>query len=255
MQAMPDFFTIKTIAKIIALPPTGLILVTLLGLCLIPRFPRAGRGIAFIATILLLILSSPFASHQLIKLLDTFPPLDLKETRLAQAIIIPGAGIDRNMLEYGDATLGQLTLERVRYGAKIARTTGLPILVSGGSIQEGEQEATLMKAALEEEFGIKVRWSESQSRNTHENAMFSASILQKEGIRHVILVTHSYHMARAKTEFSSAGLLVVPAPTQILNQDPTWPSSFIPGISGLQTSYYICYELLAKLFMKTISLP
>jgi hypothetical protein len=41
-------------------------------------------------------------------------------------------------LEYGGDTLGRLTLERVRYGARVAKKTGLPVLVAGGSVLVGE---------------------------------------------------------------------------------------------------------------------
>ena len=53
------------------------------------------------------------------------------------AIVILGGGVRRHAAEYGGDTLGQLTLERVRYGARVARLTGLPVLVSGGSVFGG----------------------------------------------------------------------------------------------------------------------
>ena len=247
---MPDIFLLKAIAKTIILPPTGLLLITLVGLFLLHRFPRTGRAIAIIATVYLLALSTPFASYQLMHFLDTSPPLDLNEARHAQAIVILGGGIRNNALEYGGDTLGRLTLERVRYGARVAKNTGLPVLVAGGSVLGGETEAKLMREALENEFGIKVRWSEDKSRNTRENAAFSAAILAKENIRHVVLVTHSFDMPRAKTEFAKSGLPVIAAPTGILNGTLEWPSDYLPGIGGLQASYYVCYELLAKLVMR-----
>jgi uncharacterized SAM-binding protein YcdF (DUF218 family) len=107
-----------------------------------------------------------------------------------------------------------------------------------------------MREALENEFGIKVRWSEEKSRNTRENAAFSAAILAKENIRQVVLVTHSFDMPRAKAEFITSGLPVIAAPTGILNGDLEWPSDYLPGIGGLQASYYVCYELLAMLVMR-----
>ena len=247
---MPDIFTLKAIAKTIVMPPTGLLLLTLIGLVLAPMFPRTGRVIAIIATLSLLALSVPFVSYQLMPLLDPSPPLDIKEARRAQAIVILGGGIRRNASEYGTDTLGLLTLDRVRYGARIAKITGLPILVTGGSTQGGEKEATLMRDALKNEFGIRVRWSEDQSLNTQENAAFSAAILANEKIRHIVLVTHNFHMSRAKSYFSTTGLSVIPAPTTILNGKPEWPSDYFPGIAGLQASYYICHELLAKLVLE-----
>ncbi|WP_341648475.1 YdcF family protein [Thauera humireducens] len=101
----------------------------------------------------------------------------------------------------------------MRYGARLARTTGLPLLVSGGGIGNETAEAVLMKSALEEDFGLTVRWAEARSRDTRENALFSAQILREADVRHVLLVTHAMHMPRAQAAFESAGLIVTPAPT------------------------------------------
>src|SRR4029453_5211195 len=103
---------------------------------------------------------------------------------------------------YGGDTLGALTLERVRYGARVARLTGLPILVSGGSVLGGEPEASLMRAPLEGEFNIPGRWIEARSRTTHENAVMSADMLHSVGIHRVLLVTHGFDMRRATAEFA-----------------------------------------------------
>lgn len=107
-----------------------------------------------------------------------------------------------------------------------------------------------MRETLENEFGVKVRWSEDKSRNTRENAAFSAAMLAKENIKHIVLVTHSFDMPRAKEEFATSGLQVIAAPTGILNGDLQWPSDYLPGMGGLQASYYVCYELLAKIVMR-----
>ncbi len=194
----------------------------------------------------LLALSTPLVSTQLIRLLDDSPVLDLKQAREAEAIVILGGGVRRNALEFGGDTLGRLTLERVRYGARIARQTGLPVLVTGGSVlHDSETEATLMRDALENEFGIKVRWVEDRSRNTRENAEFSAAILGRDSIRRAVLVVHSFDVPRARAEFAQAGIDTIPAPTGIPSREIQWPGDYLPGIAGLTTSYYACYELAA----------
>jgi uncharacterized SAM-binding protein YcdF (DUF218 family) len=243
---MPDIFLIKAIAKGLILPPTGLLLLALLGLALLGRHPRAGRALAVAATITLLALSTPIVSTALVRLLDDSPPLDLARAKSAQAIVIPGGGVRRNALEYGGDTLGRLTLERVRYGARLAKQTGLPVLVTGGSvIGNTAPEATLMREALENEFGVKVGWVESRSRNTRENAAFSASILHSQGIRRVIVIAHSFDVRRTLQEFARADLEAIAAPTMLPSPDIDWPGDFLPGVANLQTSYYASYETAA----------
>jgi uncharacterized SAM-binding protein YcdF (DUF218 family) len=241
-----DLFIAKKLLTALVLPPTGPLLIAVLGLALQKRWPGLGRGLAWAGVLAIAALSAPIMSHALLRSLADEPPLDFARAANAQAIVILGGGIRRSAAEYGGDTLGRLTLERVRYGALVARQTKLPVLVTGGVVYGGTPEASLMKDALEREFGIGVRWTEAKSRNTHENAVGSAEILAAAGVRHVILVAHSFDMRRTKAEFNAAGLAVTAAPTSIpaaMVMDS--PLEWLPSVSSLQGSYYALYELLA----------
>src|SRR4029450_1543911 len=134
----------------------------------------------------------PVVSNALRQGIGGSPVLDLERAKSAQAIVILGGGTRPDAPEYGGDTLGHLTLERVRYGARVAQFTGLPILVTGGAATGGEPEASLMRQSLEREYGVGVQWTENQSRNTHENAVLSAAILRSQGIHRVVLVAHDF---------------------------------------------------------------
>jgi len=209
--------------------------------------PRLGRALAWLGVGSLFLLSLPVVSHALLRSLEP-PALDLRRPGEAQAIVILGGGVRRNAAEFGGDTLARLTLERVRYGALVARATRLPVLVSGGSVSGGTAEAALMKRALEQEFNVEVRWSEERSRDTRSNAAESAAILLPAGIKRVLLVAHGFDMPRASAEFATAGLQVTPAPTVIAGQDRGFDHAFelLPSMSALQGSYYALYELLAE---------
>ena len=69
-----------------------------------------------------------------------------------------------------------------------------------------------MKQVLEQSFHVSVRWEETNSRNTAENAQYSADILRSQGIDNIYLLTHAVHMKRALWAFERAGLKVTPAP-------------------------------------------
>ena len=174
--------------------------------------------------------------------------MDPALVRDAQAIVILGGGV-RTAPEFGGETLGRLTLERVRYGARVARQTALPILVSGGAVYGGTAEAVLMKRALEEEFNVTVRWAEERSRDTRSNAAESAAILRPADVRRVLLVANGFDMPRASAEFALAGLEVIPAPTYIAQAELAFhhPLELLPSMSALQGSYYALYELLGGL--------
>ena len=242
---MIDLFLLRKALTVLVLPPTGPLIVAFLGLATLARRPRLGRGLAWFGSLTLLALSLPVVSDALVRSLDQSPPLDLAQARDAGAIVILGGGVRRDAAEYGGDTLGRLSLERVRYGALVARQTGLPVLVSGGPVFSGTPEAAIMKQALENEFGVKVRWAEVRSRNTHENAIRSAEILRAAGIGHVILVAHSFDMPRAKAELAAAGLQVTLAPTGIPG-GAFDAGDLVPSVSALQLSHYALYELLAN---------
>jgi uncharacterized SAM-binding protein YcdF (DUF218 family) len=242
---MVDPAWIKALLKALVLPPTGPLLLSAFGVGILNRFPRAGRTLAAAGVLLLLALSVPVVAVALMRFVDTSPPLDFVRAKSAQAVVILGGGTRRNAAEYGGDTLGRLTLERVRYGARVARVTGLPVLVTGGSVLGGEAEAKLMQDSLEQEFGVGVRWAETRSRNTHENAARSAEILRAAGIDRVVLVAHAVDMPRASREFEAQGIAIIKAPTGIPASDDGGLLDYLPGIAGLQGSYYALYEIVA----------
>jgi uncharacterized SAM-binding protein YcdF (DUF218 family) len=241
-----DWFTLRKALAALVLPPTGPLIIAIIGLALLGRRPRLGRGLAWLGVVALFVLSLPIVSHGLLRALDPPPALDLVRAREAQAIVILGGGV-RPAPEFGGETLGRLSLERVRYGARVARETKLPVLVTGGTVFGGTAEATLMKLALEKEFGVPVRWTEDRSRDTRSNATESAGVLLPLGVRKVILVAHGFDFPRASAEFGAAGFDVIPAPTVIAGDRFFYRSAveLLPSMSALYGSYYALYELLA----------
>ena len=237
--------SIKYLVKALVLPPTGPLLLALAGLAVAVRRPRLGRWVAFAGIMTVILLAMPAVAGFLVRCIDTTPAFDAARATDAQAIVILGGGTRRHAPEYGGETLSTLGLERVRYGARLARETGLPVLVSGGQVEKGAPvEALLMRDVLTREYGIPVRWVESRSRNTHENAVDSAAMLKASGVSRVILVVHSFDVPRARAEFEAAGIHAIPAPTGIPVAVPTKVGDFLPSPSGLQESYWAIYEIL-----------
>lgn len=243
---MESFFYTKKILALMVLPPAGPLLLAAAGLLFLRRRPALGKALAWAGVLVLFALSLPMVSWSLGLLLQDDPVLDLRRATQAQAVIIIGGGIRPEAVEYGGDTLSALSLERLRYGARIARLTGLPVLVSGGAAHRGPPEAELMKAVLEAEYRVPVRWVEAQSRNTYENAVLSASLLRQANVGRAVLVAHAFDMRRARAEFEAAGIEVIPAPTGL----PAWTGEtifeWLPNMGALRGSYYALYELLAN---------
>jgi uncharacterized SAM-binding protein YcdF (DUF218 family) len=208
--------------------------------------PRLARGLAWTGVISLFVLSLPIVSNSLTLLVSDAGALDLESARNAQAIVVLGGGVRTHATEYAGDTLNARTLERVRYGAWVARRTRLPVLVSGGTVYEGTAEGQLMRNVLEQEFSVPVRWVESASRDTHENAIFSTKLLRQSGVSNVILVAHGVDMRRARYEFETEGMNVIPAPTVIPTAKLSSLVDLIPSAAALYSSSIALYESLGN---------
>ncbi len=170
------------------------------------------------------------------------------------------------------------TLARVVHGFLIYRSTGLPIVVSGGSARgnraggdsrSGEEggaetettdskvvetknadsssEAEVMKTALLE-LGVPADriLTETESRTTAENALNLASM---EQFSRIILVTSAYHLPRSVWLFEQSGIQSIPAPTDYKNGDrdlSVW--SFFPTMQVLSSSYRALHEYAGIVF-------
>lgn len=208
---------------------------------------------ALLAGAIVLLLSVPLVSEVLIDRLQIFPPVtssELKELMHGPpaAIVILSAGRRAYAPEFGGETVDELSLERIRYGAMLARQTALPVLVSGGLAgPKARPLATLMADVLVQDYGIRPRWIEARARNTAENAIFSAQMLKRAGVGRVILVTHAWHMKRARAAFLANGLSVIPAPTAFYQpgEGNSW-AGLIPAMRSLRMSGYAIHETLGN---------
>ena len=220
----------------LALPPFGLILLALVGLWLARKHPRAGRGVALVALLSLATLSLPPAADALMHSLETYPPISAQELARAQAIVILGAGTYFAAPEYGGDTVNRWSLERVRYGVYLQRRSGLPILVTGGAVYGGRPEAEAMKDTIERDFQGRVKWVENASRDTAENAAYSASLLKRAGVARIALVSHGWHLPRAAELFERQGLEVLAAPTGFTTSSPSAFAQALPSAESLERS-------------------
>ena len=246
---------LKSLLHTLLLPPGGPLLIATAGAFLLARRGAATRRVGWalllsgLATLWLL--STPLIARALERSAQRCPPLDLRQPLLAQAIVILGGAAERNGApEYaGEPAVGLSLLERVDYGAYVARRTGLPVALSGT-----EDETRAMRASLARDLGVDTRWVEDRSRDTFENAQFCARLLRPLGIGRIVLVTDADHEWRALQEFRSAGFEVVPAPVGLAVQRPITVRSFIPNVEALAVSTDALYELAGDLVRRTLAL-
>jgi uncharacterized SAM-binding protein YcdF (DUF218 family) len=242
----------KTIAALL-LPPGGIIVLLLLGMLLYRRHARLSAMLIIVASCALYLLSVSAISGLLMAPLERIAILGVNDSRALdrQAIVVLGGGRRSQALEYGGETVSARTLERIRYGARLHRRLGLPLLVTGGVVfGDGLPEAELMAEALREDFAVPVKWIEGRSRTTQENAKFTRMLLSKSNIDRVLLVSHAAHLPRAIPMFVDQGFDVVAAPTAFSTRVDGDMRVFdwIPSSAALAQSWFAMHEYLGRIW-------
>jgi len=235
------------------LPPLNLIALCAVGYMLRKRWPKVGASLSILSLATLLFISTKYGALLLTTPLEKMSaPLISAYGAKAEAIVVLGGGQNQRAAEYGGKNVpNAITLVRLRYAAKLHNETGLPVLVTGGAPYGGAQsEAAQMARVLREDFSVPVMWLEEKSNNTAQNAQFSAALLNKVGVRKILLVTDAIHMPRSKRVFFQAGFDVVPAPTQFASDDNISLYSFIPSGHALYIASYAMHEWVGMLWYR-----
>ncbi|OGS88285.1 MAG: hypothetical protein A2061_07300 [Gallionellales bacterium GWA2_59_43] len=238
------------------LPPLSLLLVFALGILLLHRRRRFAKPLLLIVFGLLWIVSTPYFAEGALRSLESRATVLDSQRQQADAVVILGGGTYFHAPEYaGQDTVGEQTLMRLRYGAKLQRETGKPILVTGGKpLGNHLPEAQQMRAVLEQDFRVPVRWTEEASDNTFENAHHSFRMLQAQGVRRIYLVTHAWHMPRAADVFRRAGFEVVEAPTAFTTRYQTDVLALLPRAEALRDSKIFMHEVIGLVWYRLKSL-
>jgi uncharacterized SAM-binding protein YcdF (DUF218 family) len=242
LQPLIWLLHLKTLLRDLFLPPAGPLLLALLGLALLKARPRFARLCLGAALASLWLLSTPIVADGLTELVERYPPLDYHQADTAQAIVILGGGGWRKLApEYQGPAAEPRMLERLSYGAYVAKKTNLPILVTGYTI-----EAQAMHATLQRNFGLETRWIDDAAYDTFQNARNSARILAAANVHRIVLVTSATHMRRSVREFAAAGFDVVPAPAGMLTARDFGVLRYMPGPEALLRSQIAIYELVGE---------
>jgi uncharacterized SAM-binding protein YcdF (DUF218 family) len=236
LAALPTFLIV---------PPVNLLLPCFAATLLPRRWARLGRVLLAAGLGALLLLSLPIVSRSLIVSLERGLSLRPPADDPPSAIVI----LSGDTAGMGDTLeVGALTLERERAGAALARSTKLPILVTGGRLPDDSGNlgsvtlGGLMALSLDRDFGVPVRWVEAEAQDTAENARFSAAMLREHGIHSIYLVTHAWHMKRALQAFAGTGISVTPSPVRMDASPRLRFVQFVPRAGAWLESYYALHE-------------
>ena len=100
---------------------------------------------------------------------------------------------------------------------------------------------------MQDDYGTSLRWTESRSRDTRENADLMVPMLDSAGIKRIVLVTHASHMPRAMRAFRDAagkGMVIVPAPVAAVTRDEQPLLDWMPSQQGFVLVHNALHEVL-----------
>jgi uncharacterized SAM-binding protein YcdF (DUF218 family) len=200
---------------------------------------RTSRLVLLAAAALLLFCSSPVTSHLILASLENRPGGNLDSTPDAPAIVVLGGGLAYANARSGPVDIGPHS-DRLWMAFELYRSGKSPlILISGGS-GPGTTPESLLAARVLRAWGVDSAaiLTEEQSRDTHENAVFSQRILAAKGIDRIILVTSATHMPRASATFRRTGVTVYPVPADFITggEDQGLLLSLLPTAGALADS-------------------
>jgi len=248
--------TWQFIVKQLLLPPGGLILVFLLCWLLRRWLPRLSALLFWPSLLVFVALSLPLTTSWLAARLEREPALASHQwaslNQHAKAIVVLGGGREPADQAWGEDQPSLFSQQRLRYAARLARTSGLPVLVSGG-LHHGQppSEAQIAAHTLSQDFGINAKWREDFSRTTWENARFSADILQAEDITDIVLVTDAWHMPRARWSFEQYGFNVISAPQGFWQAGPRdLAANLLPSSKAFWQNSLLLHEWLGMRWYK-----
>lgn len=244
------------------LPPVPFVLLVLMGGRLMYRRRLIGWLLLLLGTLGIWFMCTTVAGNALTNMLVMPPrvlsPSEIGDLKKAQkaAIVVLGGGRKALSPEYGVSNLNARSVERLRYGIWLSRETGLPLAFSGGVGHGGDggpTEAEIAARIAEREFGRPLKWTETQSRDTHENAMRTVPLLKEQGIERIVLVTHGFHMRRALAAFERAAqhgsipMQITPAPMGGEGAQLLGIEDFVPSRSGFERVSIALHEWLGRL--------
>lgn len=169
----------------------------------------------FLGIAVFLYLSSiPFVSDRIIHTMEKkyTPPAEAR----GDVIIMLGGGATSDTPGVnGPGHLSGYAANRLLTCAQLYRKLEVPIIISGGSVEGVTGSDAVVGRRILIGLGVpedKII-TESESRNTTENANLTKDVLNRYSFKSPILVTSAFHMHRSVIQFEKMNIDVVPYPT------------------------------------------
>ncbi|SFC75130.1 YdcF family protein [Spirosoma endophyticum] len=265
------YFFSKTITYL--LTPAGFLVITLL-LVFYTKNVRYRRRFIGLSLVVFWLFGNSFLTNELASWWEyppQKPPAVPADSSVQIAVLLTG-GMVNGMKEIPVATPGSTTNGRFLLGREADRAgqalylykAGVvqKILISGGMgslpfqptpvSDEGHMTAQFLITAGVRSVDIIL---ENKSRNTHENALYSAAVLrQRFHTNRCVVVTSAWHMRRAVACFQKEGVTVSPFPSSFLSGRRSFAPGewLLPHEEAFFNAYYLVRELVGYVTYKVV---
>ncbi|MFV1959458.1 MAG: YdcF family protein [Planctomycetota bacterium] len=240
----------------LAVPPGSLLLLALIGLVFrLLGWKKSALLCVAVAFAGLWALSTPKVADALARGLESqVEARPVEQAAEVDAIVVLGGGLAPALQPRLGPDLNEAA-DRILHAARLYRAGKAPLVVAtggyapwtGGAPPEGEGMADLLV-----EWGVP-RESilvETGSRDTHENVVRVAKLLDEHHARRILLVTSALHMPRALAVFKRTGLVVIPSPTdfQAVEGGQETILDWVPRAHALDVSARALHEHIGRLW-------
>jgi uncharacterized SAM-binding protein YcdF (DUF218 family) len=223
-------------------------------LLFVPPLARWGRRWLAIVALFYWGLSTPIGTGLLVRTLrGPYQPLtSADQARGARVVVMLGSG-SMNLRSSGrqlSAVTGDAGL-RVLEAARLFGVLGGPLVIASGGVTEHDPAAAPESIALQSALmsvGVPMEriLLESESKNTHDEALIIKRMLAERGVTTFILVTSPLHMTRSLRTFEREGMHPIPSPAQLIPDRVRPDPLLLPSDMWLSIGDVAIYEWLAR---------
>jgi uncharacterized SAM-binding protein YcdF (DUF218 family) len=248
-----DIVWTKVLSAIIY--PAGL--VTLLGFLALLFAVFSKRRFATLLALLsfgvFLVCAMPYTAGSLIAgLEEQYPQRPLEHIAGADVIVVLGGSLGLPIPPRQHIQLAG-GIDRLWHAVRLYKAGKAPrVILTGGNVfeQEGMRGESWYASQLLTEWGIPRQRliTETDSRNTYENAINTRPLLEAMNARRILLVTSGFHMPRAlgvfRKSLSNTGIEIVPCSADILVTESVSPTalSLLPSAGALGSTQLALHE-------------
>lgn len=222
--------------------PLGLACVGLILALILSKHSRIRTFLLIFALLLLWLSGNRWLSYSLARSLE-WQNLPLTNIPTADAILVLGGGTEPALFPRPSVEVNSAG-DRVLYAARLYKEGKAPnILVSGGNLTLlGDVSSTPAAdmADLLRLMGVPSNaiWIQDKSENTHDDVVLSKQLLDKMGVKRILLVTSAMHMPRSIALCKHLGVDVIPAPTDFTVTQSGWNALVSGSIASQLINFF-----------------